>query len=100
MGKSISDYFAMWKSARLLSQRYSADIEKEHLADEQFVIQQHALLMMTKTPAANQEELRMKLSVAASEAGWEQKEAQRLPIDIRLKRQILQELDSLMEKES
>lgn len=96
MSKSISDYFAMWKMARALNERYASDMAKENLADEQFVIQQHAMLMMTKTPAANEEEIRMKLRVATCESGNEASDAGGRPADIQLKIQLLQELDALI----
>ena len=96
MAKSISDYFAMWKIARSLNEQYAGEIGKEHLADEQFVIQQHAVLMMTKLPATNDEEVRMKLRVATCESGLDLAGAREKPIDVQLQFQILQELDALI----
>jgi len=96
MAKSISNYFAMWKIARSLNEQYAADIEKEHLAHEQFVIRQHAVMMMTKTPAATDEEVRMKLQVASIEYGVKHSGSRDIPIDVQLKLQILEELDSLI----
>lgn len=96
MSKSISSYFTMWKIARSLNEQYAADIGKEQLAHEQFVISQHAVLMMTKTPAANDEEVRMKLQVANFECGFNHSGEREKPIDVQLKLQILEELESLI----
>lgn len=86
----------MWKIARSLNERYASEIGQEHLANEQFVIQQHAVLMMTKTPATNDEEVRMKLRVATLESGTRLSDTEANPVDVQLKIQILQELDTLI----
>ena len=96
MAKTISNYYAMWRLACSLSERYAAELGKEHLADEQFVIQQHAVTMMSKTQAANEEEIRMKLRVAAYESGVRLSDADDESLDTQLKLAILKDLDALV----
>lgn len=69
MDKSVSAYFGEWQFARQRWLKYAAEIQSEDKADEQFDIQQHAVLMMSQTPSRSREEMTIKLNVVRDELG-------------------------------
>lgn len=100
MTRSISDYFAIWQRARRAYEHYATRIETEDLADEQFVIQQHAVTMMTKLPALSNEEVQMKIRVAMQEADFDPADLANAPGELQLMGHILQELDDFLAEET
>ena len=101
MAKSISDFYVIWQTARRLCEEYAGSLETEHLADEQFAVQQHAVMMMTRLPAYTIEEVRMKVRVALHESETASSGSSKLPDAQDLLGNVLSELeDYLVAKKS
>lgn len=99
LAKSITEYFAIWQRARMAQEKYAISLDTEHLADEQFVVQQHAVAMMTQLQAMNDKEVRMKIQVALQEADFDNSNPETAPFEVRLMARILTDLDVLLDDE-
>ena len=99
MTQTVSDYFSIWQCARLAHAQFASRIDSEDKADEQFVIQQHAIRMMAKLPARNSLELQMKIRVALLEADLHPESNRAVTDEARLIGNILIEVDQLLSDE-
>ncbi|MEM6410058.1 MAG: hypothetical protein AAF683_00825 [Pseudomonadota bacterium] len=94
MEKSVSAYFGVWQFARECWSEYASEIHSEDKADEQFEIQQHAVLMMSQTPSCSRKEVKIKLNVVLDELGLSTKSTDNLTPELQLLLSLLADLES------